>query len=472
MIEMEEYGQSGNKSQDNGIKTASSSKTCLIIIALIVIFAALAGIIIFVAFLSDDEEEKEKEKINPDSFAINPVPTFDENNALKDEGNEDFDDTVTQAQVVEEMGFGWNLGNALDANNETLIGDEGLSSEIGWRNPYTTEKMIKMVKDLGFRTLRIPITWHNHLIDDKYTINPKWMQRVKEIVEWGLKYKLYVIINIHHDNLLDPSKDLKYGQGYYPNTKNIKESEKFIFNVWKQITLAFNKGYDHHLIFEALNEPRLTGTKYEWAFIKGDPICEDGVKVVNEFNRLALKAIRESGGNNEKRFVMVTALAANYGYFTESNFVIPDDSKYNPKNKKILASVHMYTPYDFVLNGDMKYDKFTKEYEEELALDFKTIWDKFTSKGQYVIIGETGTCNKNNTNDRLAWGRYYLGNARRYHMAVCMWDNGYWDNSETADDILGHMIRNETMWYDEDFLEDHIKYGSLSFKEAEKEFKE
>ena len=36
-----------------------------------------------------------------------------------------------------------------------------------------------------------------------------------EIMKIAKKYNLYVIINIHHDNLLDPSKDLKYGQGYY-----------------------------------------------------------------------------------------------------------------------------------------------------------------------------------------------------------------------------------------------------------------
>ena len=37
------------------------------------------------------------------------------------------------------------------------------------------------------------------------------------------------------------------------------ESEKFLYNVWKQTAYSFNEGYDHHLVFEALNEPRLRG---------------------------------------------------------------------------------------------------------------------------------------------------------------------------------------------------------------------
>ena len=45
--------------------------------------------------------------------------------------------------------------------------------------------------------------------------------------------------------------------------KKKAESERFLLNIWSQIELAFNNGYDNHLIFEALNEPRLRGDSHE-----------------------------------------------------------------------------------------------------------------------------------------------------------------------------------------------------------------
>ena len=62
--------------------------------------------------------------------------------------------------------------------------------------------------------------------------------------------------------------------------------------------------------------------------------------------RLIVKAIGKGGGNNEKRFIMITPLAAGYISLIESNVVFPDDLKYNTQNYFIL-SVHMYSTYHF-----------------------------------------------------------------------------------------------------------------------------
>ena len=188
-------------------------------------------------------------------------------------------------------------------NNKLQGHDQGIQSETSWGNSETTEAMIKGLAERGFKTLRIPVTWHNHLVDIDYTIDPKWMKRVKQIVQWGIKYGLYVILNIHHDNFAYNQEEdnyLTYGRGFYPNLRNIKESEKFIYNVWSQIATAFNNGFDHHLIFEGLNEPRLTGTPYEWWYKEGEPMCEEAAEVLNEYMRLIVKTIRETGGNGFK----------------------------------------------------------------------------------------------------------------------------------------------------------------------------
>ena len=49
-----------------------------------------------------------------------------------------------------------------------------------------------------------------------------------------------------------------------------------------------------------MNEPRPGNTECEWSYIKGNKICEEATSSINEYNKICLKAIRETGGNNEK----------------------------------------------------------------------------------------------------------------------------------------------------------------------------
>ena len=57
--------------------------------------------------------------------------------------------------ILDNMGFGWNLGNTLDA----LSGKkEGVESETSWGNPETTREMIEEIANKGFQTIRLPTT--------------------------------------------------------------------------------------------------------------------------------------------------------------------------------------------------------------------------------------------------------------------------------------------------------------------------
>ena len=389
----------------------------------------------------------------------NPKITFDDSTLVVDKKEKKFDDKVTSKQVIDEMGFGWNLGNTFDAHSGKKQ-NEGLESETSWGVDKTTEESIEALYTRGIRTIRIPVTWHNHLIDNSYTIDPEWMERVKTVVDWSISKKLYVILNTHHDNAAFTEAPMKYGQGYYPSRKDLEESTQFLYNVWTQIAAAFNKGYDHHLIFEGLNEPRPMGTKCEWTYTKGDPICEESASILNEFNRIILKAIRESGGNNEKRFYMVTPLAAAYGAAVTSDFIIPGDSKYNPNNSKVLLSVHMYLPYNFAMNADMSFTKFEEAYKNEVVGDFKTLFEKFVLKGHHVVIGEMGTTNKNNTEDRIEWAKMFIENSRKYQMSACLWDNEYFDNSKSPSEVFGHYHRKDLKWENDDLMDAYIDSAS------------
>ena len=100
-------------------------------------------------------------------------------------------------------GNGWNLGNTLDAKSDGDKANKGLSTETSWGMPKTTKAMIDAVAAKGFKTIRVPVSWHNHIVDANYTIDTKWLERVKEIVDWSLESGMNVIINIHHDNMTD-----------------------------------------------------------------------------------------------------------------------------------------------------------------------------------------------------------------------------------------------------------------------------
>ena len=418
------------------------------------------------AYISNSHTVFEDIDLN-EVFSIYLQKTYNRNGLVRDFNEVYFNDQISAEQVVNEIGMGWNLGNTLDAHDRNLIRfDQGVESETSWGNVLTTEELIKGLAERGFKTLRIPVTWHNHIVDENYTIDPEWMKRVKTIVDWGIKYGLYVILNVHHDNFFYSPKDDKpvtYAKGFYPNLRNIKESEKFIYNIWSQIATAFNTGYDHHLIFEGLNEPRLTGTEFEWNFNKNEPICVEAAEVLNEYMRLIVKTIRETGGNNEKRFIMITPLAAGYQSAMESKVEFPDDTKYNGFKKKLILSVHMYAPYNLALNGDKAYTKFDQAGRDELKHNLASLYDKYVKGGIPVIIGEMGCVNKNNNEDRISWADYYVTTARRYHLSTVMWDNGISDISLEGQEIFGEYDRAKLSWVNEDFIDAYIKGAETEF---------
>ena len=157
---------------------------------------------------------------------------------------------LTGTQLVQELKIGWNLGNTLDATGGTK--NDPLSAETSWGNPKTTEDMIKAVKEKGFNVIRVPVTWTGHLGDaPDYKINEEWLNRVQEVVNYVINNDLYCIINMHHEDW------------HFPSYDNLEPAKAELVAIWKQIAARF-EGYDEHLIFEGMNEPRMVNTPSEW----------------------------------------------------------------------------------------------------------------------------------------------------------------------------------------------------------------
>ena len=86
-------------------------------------------------------------------FAIELVDLFDQDQVVHDYRESQFLDTLDSKTLVEALGFGWNLGNTLDAWQSVGV-DEGLASETCWGNPVTTEEMISNIKKITYNNTR------------------------------------------------------------------------------------------------------------------------------------------------------------------------------------------------------------------------------------------------------------------------------------------------------------------------------
>lgn len=304
----------------------------------------------------------------------------------------------TGKELTSAMGVGWNLGNTLDAPD----------GENSWGQPTTTKEMIDKIHELGFNTIRIPTSWgkHNSGAPD-YSIDKDWMDRVQTIVDWAIDNDMFVILNSHHDN-----------DYYYPSKEHSDQSVEYITAIWTQVAERF-KDYDQHLIFESMNEPRLSGTANEWWFDSNNAACLEAAEVINKCNQACVDIVRACGGGNTDRFIMVTPYSASLGCATSEQFELPDD----PSNK-LLISVHSYNPYNLALNGDMAYKTFGDNEKREIDNLMNALYENFIKNDIYVVIGETGCTNKGNMLSRKEWAEYSVAAGIEKNIPSVFWDNG------------------------------------------------
>lgn len=312
---------------------------------------------------------------------------------------------ITSMELISEMKTGWNLGNTLDSTITNPTGSETPSDwETAWGQPVTTKAMIDSVKSQGFNVLRVPVTWEGKFGEaPDYTINADWLARVKEVVDYGIDNDMFVILNMHHE------------EWHMPTADNEESAEKILRALWAQIADYF-KGYDEKLIFEGMNEPRLKGTAMEW-----NGGNQEAREVINQLNAAFVETVRASGGNNEKRHLMIPTYAASTMDSVLNDFVIPADDK-------VIVSVHAYLPYTFALadnasgTSEWSADNFadTKDIDELIS----KLKERYIDKGQAVIIGEYGTRNRTfNTEPRAACAKYYVSKATEAGIPCIWWDN-------------------------------------------------
>lgn len=355
------------------------------------------------------------------SLVISMCQTFTANNVhAKSSGFID----LNQSEITEAMGAGWNLGNQLEAS----IG--GNPSETAWGNPTINKNLIAAVKDAGFQSIRIPVSYLNKIgSGPDYTIDAAWLARIKEVVDMCMDNDLYVIINMH-------------GDGYYTvdggwllcasdDQDTIKEKYE---KCWQQIATYF-KDYDEHLIFESMNE--------EFDNTYGSNPDATAYANINAYNQIFVDTVRQTGGNNDKRWLLLPGWNTNIDYTVgDYGFVIPTDNYLSQDvptgEKRIMISVHYYDPWDFCGQEDETATQWGSGAVENIAAwgdeqymiaQFKKLNTKFVSQGYPVVIGEYGAIDKSeddvaNTECRVEYYNKVVKYSREYGCVPIAWDNG------------------------------------------------
>ena len=332
-------------------------------------------------------------------------------------------------EIVNEMGIGYNLGNLFNCFNSSLGQIKNPDYQITLcGNAIPTKKMISSIKKYGFKTIRFPVTWM-HFMDDSGKVNSLWMSRVKEVVSWIIEYNMYCILNIYND-------------GDSPNwlSKGLISKEKYI-NLWKQIAEEF-KIYDEYLIFESMNE-------YEY----------NDKNILFYFNQAFIDTIRNSGGNNPYRLLIISGVKQDIDFTCSSEFKIPKD----PSNKTAI-SINYYYPLQFTIITEdnpwlgidyfgIKLDIFAisewgKDADyKEIVGHFELMKKTYIDKGIPVIIGEVGviTEDKKDINSIRDYLNFIFSLSANYKgIMSCLWDT----SKKIAGDF-NYYNRETNIWYDE-----------------------
>ncbi|MBD5130127.1 MAG: glycoside hydrolase family 5 protein [Ruminococcaceae bacterium] len=324
---------------------------------------------------------------------------------------------ITSAKdLVAQMKVGWNLGNTMDAT-----GGNGVDAETSWGNLLTSKYMIDVVSKSGFNVFRVPVSWGTHM-DENYIVDEEWMNRVQEVVDYGYDNGMFVILNTHHE------------EWYMPKEEFVEEDLKQLEKLWEQIAERF-KGYGERLIFEGVNEPRLREESAEWT---GTAAARD---IVNQYAETFVKTVRASGGNNAERALMITPYAASSSPENMKALKIPENAG------NVIVSVHAYLPYSFAL--DTKGTDVYDPNNSEIPSLFKNIKSIFLDNDIPVIIGEFGSVNKNNTEDRVQCVTDYLTAAKELGVPCVWWDNGA---VVTTGENFGLLNRRDLVWFNDDVV--------------------
>ena len=277
---------------------------------------------------------------------------------------------LTPQEAVIQMQKGINLGNTLEPPLEG-----------GWNNPPAQEYYFDLYKDAGFTCVRVPVRWDQHTqASYPYKIDEAWLQRVEQVVDWGLSRGLFIIINAHHEEWIKQ------------NYTNAAFRERFD-SIWSQIATRF-RDRSEKLVFEVINEP------YGLTKAQNDDLHQRIISIIRKTNptRIIIFQGHNWGGSDE---LIAAAI---------------------PADNYLIGSFHSYDPYTFGLLGEGTFGS---------ANDISVLNNKFLTVKNWsdnvhipVLLGEFGSVGTADYNSRMKHYKTYVELAQKYGFVYCAWDDG------------------------------------------------
>lgn len=238
-------------------------------------------------------------------------------------------------EVQKKMGFGWNLGNTMEAPGNPT----------SWGNSFPSKTLFDSVKAAGFTSVRIPAAWYSHADTTTNTINTAWMDSVKTVVDYCINDGLYCVLNIHWDSGWLENNVFSGTHALSDNSSATTDSavvHKRQTAFWKQIATKF-KDYDEHLIFAGANEP---GVNDPW-LTSGQLAFNDArMGILKVYEQAFIDAVRATGGNNATRTLIVQAPRTDEALM---HSLLKNNMPTDPAGTGyIMAEFHFY-PYQFAM---------------------------------------------------------------------------------------------------------------------------
>jgi len=305
-------------------------------------------------------------------------------------------------EAVLDMGVGWNLGNTLDSNSNDLdnMWIEAWTArtpkdyETAWGQPQATRKLIHMFKEAGFGAIRVPVTWYPHMgtitLHDQTKwdpstwtgtqVDPVWMARVKEVVDYVIDEGMYCILNVHHDTGAESAAWLVASEEGF-------EAAKSRFQVlWEQIADEF-KDYGERLLFESYNE--MLDPYDSWCFAsyaspaKYDAaVARSAYNAINSYAKLFVETVRASGGRNGERNLIINTYGGCSG-----------DGTWNSHLKEPLTELQLPEKPGHLIVEVHSYWDVEKFYQQKNDIDllFTNLQTHIVKRlGVPALIGEWG----------------------------------------------------------------------------------
>ena len=325
-------------------------------------------------------------------------------------------------QLATKFSLGINIGNTMEAIN----------GENGWGNPNITQALIDTYKQRGFTAVRIPCEWDMSKIINTTTeqIDPAWLARVQQVVQYCVNDGLYVILNIHWDD------GWLQGNCTTAAQASVNAKQKAL---WEQIATQM-RGFDEHLIFASANEPDVSDAT--------------GMSVLLSYHQTFINAVRSTGGHNSYRNLLIQGPGTDITKTNTLMNTMPTDQVAG----RLMVEVHYYTPYNFCLmNGDASWGKMfyywgsgyhttfdptrnaTYGEESDVNTYFQQMKTKFVNNGIPVVMGEFAAWRRNISGDSLTfnaasvsyWNNYIVHTALANGILPFLWDTGSIINRST-----------------------------------------